>query len=129
MEAAVQIVKAAEDILKNCQTSETPGDIPEYIQCIPIVEKLYNQGLPLKEIAKHCNNSMSTVYRALRLLEELGLIRRRRGRYRKHRRVTPEEEEKIAELYKRGYSMYQIAKLLNRPESTVYNVLKRRGLR
>ena len=101
---------------------------PDYVKCLDIVERLYKQGVPVKEIAKHCNNSMSTVYKALNLLEEMGRITRRKGRYKGHRPVTEEEAKLIADLYKSGHSIYSIAKRLGRPESTIYYVLRRQGL-
>jgi len=103
--------------------------LPSVEECLEIVEKLYNQGIPVKEIAKHCGNSMSTVYKALDRLEAMGRIRRRKGRYRRHRRLSDEELEQIRRLYLSGASVYEIAKRLDRPESTIYYALKRLGLK
>jgi predicted transcriptional regulator len=93
------------------------------------VEKLYKNGVPVKEIAKQCGNSMSTVYKALEKLEAMGRIKRRKGRYKGHRRLTDEELQTIAEMYKSGASVYEIAKRLGRPESTIYYALKKLGLK
>ncbi len=103
--------------------------MPSVDDCIKIVEELYNNGTPVKEIAKRCGNSMSTVYKALERLEAMGRVRRRKGRYRRHRRLTPEEIEEIKRLYMEGRTIYEIAKMLDRPESTVYYTLKRLGLK
>jgi transposase len=96
---------------------------------MPIVEKMYNEGRPVKEIAKMCGNSMSTVYKALDRLEAQGRVKRRKGHYKRHRRLTQEEIEFIKKLYLEGASIYEIAKRLERPESTIYYALKRLGLK
>jgi len=103
--------------------------VPSVEECMPIVEKMYNEGKPVKEIAKMCGNSMSTVYKALDRLEAMGRVKRRKGHYKRHRRLTPEEIEAIKKLYLEGASIYEIAKRLNRPESTIYYALKRLGLK
>ncbi len=96
---------------------------------MPIVEKMYREGKPVKEIAKMCSNSMSTVYKALDRLEAMGRVKRRKGHYKRHRRLTEEEIEEIKKLYLEGASIYEIAKRLDRPESTIYYALKRLGLK
>ena len=103
--------------------------MPTLEECMKIVEKLYKDGVPVREIAKHCSNSMSTVYKALERLEEMGRIQRRKGRYKRHRRLTRDELEEIKKLYEEGRTIYEIAKMLNRPESTIYYALKRLGLK
>jgi len=103
--------------------------VPSVEECLKIVEKLYKEGIPVKEIAKHCGNSMSTVYKVLDRLEAMGRIKRRRGHYTKHRRLSEEELEQIKKLYTQGASIYEIARRLDRPESTVYYALKRLGLK
>lgn len=103
--------------------------MPSVDECLEIVEKLYSQGLPVKEIAKQCGNSMSTVYKTLDRLEAMGGIRRRKGRYRRHRRLSDEELEQIRRLYLSGASVYEIARRMDRPESTIYYALKRLGLK
>jgi len=47
---------------------------------------------------------------------------------RSYRYLTDTEKKKIIELYLRGYSIYRIAKELERSTSVVYNVLKKYGL-
>lgn len=96
---------------------------------MPIVEELYNNGVPVKEIAKRCGNSMSTVYKSLERLEAEGRIKRRKGRYRRHRRLSGDELEEIRRLYVEGKTIYEIAKILDRPESTIYYALKRLRLK
>ncbi len=103
--------------------------VPTLEECMKIVEELYKNGVPVREIAKHCSNSMSTVYKALERLEEMGRIQRRKGRYKRHRRLTRDELEEIKKLYEEGRTIYEIAKMLNRPESTIYYALKRLGLK
>ena len=103
--------------------------MPSLEECIPIVEELYNKGVPVREIARRCSNSMSTVYKALERLEEMGRVKRRKGRYKRHRRLTEEEIEEIKKLYMSGKTIYEIAKIMDRPESTIYYVLKRLGLK
>ncbi|ABM80833.1 helix-turn-helix domain-containing protein [Hyperthermus butylicus] len=103
--------------------------MPSVNDCLDIVEKLYKDGVPVKEIAKRCNNSMSTVYKALEKLEAMGRIKRRKGRYRQHRRLTEEELAPIRELYLKGATVYEIARQLGRPESTIYYALKKLGLK
>ncbi len=97
-------------------------------QCLDIVEKLYKEGVPVKEIARQCG-SMSTVYRALDRLEAMGRIRKRRGHYTKHRRLSKEELEQIKKLYEQGASIYEIARRLNRQVSTIAYALKKLGLK
>jgi transposase len=103
--------------------------MPSLEKCKPLVEELYNRGVPVKEIAKRCGNSMSTVYKALERLEAEGKVRRRKGRYRRHKRLTSEEIEEIRQLYESGRTIYEIAKMLDRPVSTIYYALKRLGLK
>lgn len=103
--------------------------MPSVEECMPIVEKMYREGKPVKEIAKMCSNSMSTVYKALDRLEAMGRVKRRKGHYKRHRRLTEEEIEEIKKLYLEGASIYEIAKRLDRPESTIYYALKRLGLK
>ncbi len=103
--------------------------MPSVDECLEIVEKLYNEGKPVKEIAKLCGNSMSTVYKALDRLEAMGRVRRRKGHYKRHRRLTEQELREIERLFRDGASIYEIAKRLNRPESTIYYALKRLGLK
>lgn len=100
----------------------------KYMKCLPIVEKMYKEGAPVKEIVKKCGNSHSTVYKALYMLEKEGKIRLRKGHYRSSVRVSEEELEQMIELYRNGYSIYRIAKMLDRPFSTVYQALKRTGV-
>jgi predicted transcriptional regulator len=104
-------------------------DMPSVTDCLEIVEKLYKDGVPVKEIAKHCGNSMSTVYKALERLEAMGRVKRRKGRYKGHRRLTEEELKTIEDMYRAGASVYEIAKRLGRPESTIYYALKKLGLK
>nr|2LVS_A Chain A, NMR solution structure of a CRISPR repeat binding protein [Hyperthermus butylicus DSM 5456] len=103
--------------------------MPSVNDSLDIVEKLYKDGVPVKEIAKRSNNSMSTVYKALEKLEAMGRIKRRKGRYRQHRRLTEEELATIRELYLKGATVYEIARQLGRPESTIYYALKKLGLK
>jgi len=105
------------------------GAVPTTEECIPIVEKLYKEGVPVREIAKHCGNSLNMVYRALKRLLEQGRVERRVKKSGPHRRLTDEELETIARLYKEGVPVYRIAKELDRPVSTIYYALKRLGLR
>ena len=47
----------------------------------------------------------------------------------KYNKLQPHEIQKIKEMYVAGYSIYAIAKALNRHTSTIYYVLKRLGLK
>jgi len=97
-------------------------------ECLDVIEKLYRDGVPVKEIAERCGYSMGTVYRALERLEAMGRIKRRKGR-RKTRRLTEEELKIIKKLYELGASVYEIAKRLGRHPSTIHYALKRLGLK
>jgi len=46
---------------------------------------------------------------------------------RRYRRVSEEERRLIQRLREQGYSIYEIARRLNRPVSTIYYVVKRLG--
>lgn len=46
-----------------------------------------------------------------------------------YRNLTTEEKFTIMEMYKAGYSIYAIAKKLDRPSSTIYYYLKRIGIK
>ena len=63
------------------------------------------------------------------LLYTILAIENVRQRRLKKKKVTPIEEKQIIEMYKQGMPMLQIAKTLGRPVSTIYYVLKRRGLK
>ena len=97
-------------------------------ECLDLVEKLYNEGRPVEEIARLCGNSMSTVYRALDRLEAMGRVRRRKRRY-KRRPLSEQELHEIEMMYREGASIYEIAKRLDRPLSTIHYALKKLGLK
>ncbi len=97
-------------------------------ECVGIVEKLYNEGKPIKEIVKYCHNSMSVVYKAINRLEKQGRIKRRRKNYNHRGYLTDDELKKIKDMYKKGLSLYAISKKLGRPVSTVYYAVKKLGL-
>jgi len=48
---------------------------------------------------------------------------------RSYRELTEYEKHVIVEMYRSGFSIYAIAKKLNRPPSTVYYFLRRVGLK
>ncbi len=97
-------------------------------ECVGIVEKLYNEGKPIKEIVKHCHNSMSVVYKAINRLEKQGKIKRRRKNYNHRGYLTQEELKKIEKMYREGMSLYAISKKMGRPVSTIYYAVKKLGL-
>ena len=96
--------------------------------CKQLVEKLYMEGVPVREIARQCGNSMFTVYRVLHTLEKEKRIKLRRGHYKQHKRLSDEEKERIVKMYLAGETVYKIAKKLGRHPSTVYSFLKRSGV-
>ncbi len=67
---------------------------------------------------------MSTIYR---ILHSYG-VKLRRKAYTTRGRVSEEEKELILRLYREGKSVYEIAKIVKRPVSTVHYVLKRNKL-
>ncbi|MCE4614604.1 MAG: helix-turn-helix domain-containing protein [Desulfurococcales archaeon] len=97
-------------------------------ECVDIVEKLYKEDKPIKEIVKHCHNSMSVVYKAINRLEKQGRIKRRRRNYNHRGYLSKDELNKIKRMYKQGTSLYAISKKLGRPVSTVYYAVKKLGL-
>ncbi len=103
--------------------------MPTLQECLKVVEKLYPEGVAVKDIAKQCGNSMSLVYRAIEKLEREGKITRRKSKGTRRRLVSEKEIREIRSRYESGESIYSIAKKLSRPPSTVYYVLKRLGLK
>jgi len=51
-----------------------------------------------------------------------------RKKHRKHRKITEDEKEIIAQLYKSGYSIPKIAQIVRRSTSQIHRVLKEQGL-
>ena len=94
-----------------------------------VVEKLYKEGVPVMEIAKQLGVSLNKIYKTLDRLEAMGRIKKRRSHNAKHRRLTKEELEQIKKLYKQGASIYEIAKRLDRPVSTIAYTLKKLRLK
>jgi len=64
------------------------------------------------------------IYRRKQYPEVSQMIRRRN-----YKELTSYEKYVIVEMYRRGFSIYAIAKRLNRPPSTVYYFLRRVGLK
>ncbi len=86
----------------------------------------YLSGIPVQELMEKYGLSATKLYN---ILSKYGVPRRAPRRSHSHRRITPEEVEEIRKLYEQGASVYEIAKRLKRPISTVYAVLKRLGLK
>ncbi len=86
----------------------------------------YLSGTPVQELMEKYGISATKLYN---VLSKYGVPRRIPRRSHEHRRITPKEVEEIRRLYKEGASVYEIAKKLKRPISTVYAVLKRLGLK
>ena len=82
---------------------------------------MYRRGVNVSEIAEKLELSMSSIYRIIR---SRGLSMRR-GSYKSRGRISREELEKIVEMRRKGKSIYEIAKRLDRPPSTIFYVLKR----
>ncbi len=85
------------------------------------VRELYEKGVKVSDIARELNLSMSTIYR---ILHSQG-VKLRRKAYVTRGRVTEEEKEVILRLHEEGKTVYEIAKIVKRPVSTVHYVLKR----
>lgn len=100
--------------------------VPTIWECLEVVEKMYKEGAPVREIAKRCH-SFSMVYRALRILVREGKVEPRGRLGSKKRRLTEEEKKEILRLYREGWSIYSIAARLGRPVSTVSTFLKNIG--
>jgi len=64
------------------------------------------------------------IYRRKQFPEVSNLMPRRN-----YRELTGYEKHAIVEMYRRGFSIYAIAKRLNRPPSTIYYFLRRVGLK
>jgi len=93
-----------------------------------VVEKLYKEGVPVREIAKQLGVSLKKIYNILDRLEAMRRIKRRR-QHTRHRRLSKEELEQIKKLFEQGASIYEIARRLDRPVSTIAYALKKLGLR
>lgn len=88
---------------------------------------MYRNGVAVEDIMRHFNlQSPHCIYVILRWY---GVEPNRRGRYRTRGRLSPEELERIKQMYLEGKSVYAIAKELGRPPSTIYYALKRMGLK
>ncbi|MET1101193.1 MAG: helix-turn-helix domain-containing protein [Pyrodictiaceae archaeon] len=87
------------------------------------VVEMYNSGVNVRDIASSLGLSMSTIYR---ILKSSG-VKMRRRKYVTRGRVSDEELEKIIRLYLEGKSIYEIAKIVDRPVSTIYYVVKKFG--
>jgi transposase len=100
--------------------------LPTIWECLPVVERMYKEGRPVREIARVCR-SFSMVYRALRVLVREGRVKPRGRLGVKKRRLSEEEKRTILELYRRGWTVYAIAANLGRPVSTVSTFLRSVG--
>ena len=90
-------------------------------ECLGVVERLYREGRPVREIVQLCGNSVSTVYEAVDILVEQGRLRRRRRRY---RRVTEEERWLITHLYwEKGATVSEIARATGRSRATIRKII------
>jgi len=85
------------------------------------VKERYERGEKVSDIARDLGLSMSTIYR---ILHSQG-VKLRRKTYTTRGRVSEEEKNRILELFKQGKSVYEIAKIVKRPVSTVHYVIKR----
>ncbi len=86
----------------------------------------YREGKPVQYLLEKYGISTTKLYEILR---RHGVELRAKKKGHKRRRLTEEEVEEIKRLYQSGVNVYQIAKRLGRPVSTVYAVLKREGLK
>ncbi len=86
----------------------------------------YKEGVPVQDLLEKYGVSTTKLYEILR---KHGVKLRARKRSHRRRRLSDEEVKTIIELYRSGVSVYEIAKRLGRPVSTVYAVLKREGLK
>ncbi|AEM38943.1 hypothetical protein Pyrfu_1075 [Pyrolobus fumarii 1A] len=86
----------------------------------------YMEGVPVQQLLEKYNISTTKLYE---ILKKHNVPHRSSRRSHSHRRVTPDEIEEIEKLYKQGATVYEIAKKLERPVSTVYAVLRRLGLK
>ena len=85
------------------------------------VREMYERGVKVSEIARILGLSMSTIYRILHSEK----VKLRRRAYRTRGRVSEEERDLILKLYREGKTIYEIAKIVKRPVSTVHYVVKR----
>ena len=87
--------------------------------------RLYNEGVPVIEIADRLGVSTSTIYT---VLWRRG-IRPSRRRGRRTKIITPEEEEEIVREYLSGMPIHAIVSKHGISTTTLYRILKKRGVK
>lgn len=89
--------------------------------------EMYNNGVEIFDIQLEMGlRSPTCIYAVLRMF---GVKPSRQKRRRKTRRLSVKEMEEMKRLYMSGKSVYEIAKMMNRPTSTVNYTLKRMGVK
>lgn len=89
--------------------------------------KLYKQGVPLDVLKiRYGLRSAHCIYV---ILSMYGIKAQRNPHKKKRKRLSEEELEQIKKLYKQGASIYEIAKRLDRPVSTIAYTLKKLRLK
>lgn len=80
--------------------------------------RLWNEGYPIKEIARECGASPDVTKNRISYEVKCGRIKSRK------RTLTNDEREKICKLRKSGMAIYMIAKDMKCSTKTVMNVIK-----
>ena len=92
--------------------------------------EMYNAGKSWDEIKKRLGlKSLTDVKVILEYAEKLKLVTLRKKKYKTRGRLSRLEKEEIVRMYREGKTVYEIAKTLGRPVSTVNAFLKRIGLK
>ena len=88
--------------------------------------ELYNGGVPVREIRERLGlPGLEHVYALLEYAESLGLVSPRdRAKRRGYRRLSRSERELIAEMCRRGMSIYRIAREVGRSTATVARICR-----
>ena len=88
--------------------------------------ELYNSGVPVKELPARLGlPGLEHVYALLEYAESIGLVSPRdRAKRRGYRRLSRSEREMIAEMCRRGLSIYRIARETGRSTATVARICR-----
>ena len=88
--------------------------------------ELYNGGVPVREIQRRLGlPGLEHVYALLEYAESIGLVSPRdRAKRRGYRRLSRSERELIAEMCRRGMSIYRIAREVGRSTATVARICR-----
>lgn len=90
------------------------------------IEKMYESGMTMKEIADEMEKSVTFVENRLRNVEKRG-FGPRKGRGGRPRERDFDEEEAV-KLYEKYKSSVVVAKMLDASKSTVLSVIKKKGV-